>query len=174
MTQTKKFFQKAVSNRLTLDQLMVPQIIRSTPANSKERLQNVEKALLESSSECAAIRSEMRAWRFNAVIAVGLVICGISSFCKPIRWRLVYISGTSPYSYIRPYSTILLGHIYPFLNLLNLCRQDTIMFRLIPLIIITYGHQNFFASLIFLLRFCLTDYPVGYRWAGLMSVLWWT
>lgn len=134
MTQTKKFFQKAVSNRLTLDPLKVTQIIQST-ANSKEWLQNVEKALLESSSECATIRSEMRAlqWQFNAVIAVGLVICGISSFCKPIRWRLVYISGTSPYSYIRPYSTILLGHIYPFLNLLNLCRQDTIMFRLILL-----------------------------------------
>lgn len=100
MTQTKKFFQNAIANGLISDPSKAQQIIPSTPANSKKRLQNVEKALQESSSENSAIRSEIRAfqWRFNAAIAVGLVICGILLFRKSIRWRSVYISGTGPYS----------------------------------------------------------------------------
>lgn len=90
-TQREKFFQSAISDGLVSDPSQVQQIIHSTPANSKERLQNVEKAVqsvqnsLQSVENSLQISQASSEWRFNAVIALGLIICGISLFRKPIR-----------------------------------------------------------------------------------------
>lgn len=70
--QTNKFFQKAISKGMISDLSKIEEIIRSTPANTKERLQNIDKVL--------KIQQQ-----FNIAMAVGFVVFGAFLFRMSIR-----------------------------------------------------------------------------------------
>ena len=91
--QTNKFFQKAISKGIISDPSKVEEIIRSTPANTKERLQNMDQAFLNVETKLQNIDKAFlnvetklqnidKAFKiqqqFNIVMAVGLVVSGIS------------------------------------------------------------------------------------------------
>ncbi len=84
--QTKKFFQKAISKGIISDPSKVEEVIRSTPANTKERLQNMDQAFLNVETKLQNIDKALKIQQqFNIAMAVGLVVFGISLFRISIR-----------------------------------------------------------------------------------------
>lgn len=94
-------------------------MIHNTLTNSKERLQTLEHALLEPSSEKAVIRSHVASlrWGFNSIITVG-----VGDFIAPQANPVENVSLNFLYRlllYIRLISTFLTGQIYTFPNFLK-------------------------------------------------------
>lgn len=137
--QTNKFFQKAISKGMISDPSKVEEIIRSTPANTKERLQNIDQALLNVETKLQNIDKAFKIQQhFNTAIAVGLVVSGISFGISLFRISNRLEGQFTYYHHHR----------------LHHCLHHRLHHHM--------PSSNLSAFLIFLLRFGKTNTPVGH------------